>query len=103
MANNDNPVIAAAMQYERDTTKYVTMRQIGKQLGVSSHVVGRMLKQVGVRDADGHPTEEVRSSNLNKIIFTEQGFPLTLWHQDRALAILRPLIEPIKPSNTRIQ
>lgn len=103
MANEMNPVIAAAMQYERDSAKYVTMRQIGKHLGVSSHVVGRTLKQIGLRDADGRPTEQARNSNLNKIIFTEQGFPLILWHQDRALAILRPVIDPIKPSNTRTQ
>ena len=96
MANETNPVIAAARQYERDTAKYVTMRQIGKHLSVSSHVVGRTLKQIGLRDSDGHPTEQARSSNLNKIIFTEQGFPLVLWHQERALAILRPLIQQLK-------
>ena len=92
---NDNPVIAAAKQYLQDTARYVTMRQIGKNLGISSHAVGRKLKEVGLRTSEGHPSEKARTSSLTKTIFTEQGFALALWHQERIMAILRPLIEQL--------
>ena len=93
MNNEDNAVIQAAKQYQQASTQYLTMRQIGKLFGVSSHVVGRKLKEVGLRDAEGHPTERAKESGYTKTVFVEERFSLTLWHQERALAVLRPLIE----------
>jgi hypothetical protein len=90
---DDNPVIQAAEGYQRATTQFVTMRQIGKHLGVSSHGVGRKLKEIGLRTSDGQPSDQARDSGMTKRIVTEQGYWLDLWHQDRILAVLRPLIE----------
>ena len=96
MTNEENPVIQAAKKYQQDSAQYVTMRQIGKVLKVSSHVVGQKLKDVGLRDALGHPTEKAREGGFTKPVLFQERFALDLWHLDKALAILRPLIEQKK-------
>jgi hypothetical protein len=35
---------------------YVTMKELGKLFGTTSHVVGRTLKEVGLRTKEGKPT-----------------------------------------------
>ena len=92
MPNEENPVIKAAQDYQRASAQYVTMRQIGKILGVSSHVVGRKLKEVGLRDEDGQPSVRAKDSGFTKADFVEETYRLTLWHQEKSLAVLRTLI-----------
>jgi hypothetical protein len=36
---------------------YLTMKELGRLFGVSSHVVGKKLKEAGLRTADGRPTK----------------------------------------------
>jgi hypothetical protein len=96
MTNEENPVIQAAKEYERNSAQYVTMRHLGTILGVSSHVVGRKLKEVGLRNAEGHPTDKAREGRFTTWTFVEEKFNLDLWHQEKTLIVLRPLIEEKK-------
>ncbi len=36
--------------------EFWTMKQIGAAFGVSSHVIGKRLKEIGLRTADGKPS-----------------------------------------------
>ena len=38
------------------SNEYITMREIGEQYGVSSHVVGKWLKGLGLRTPEGKPS-----------------------------------------------
>jgi hypothetical protein len=91
--NEDDPVIQAAKEYEANSAKYLSMRQIGTILGVSSHVVGRKLKEVGLRDSEGHPTERARTGNFVQLVFFQESFAFHVWHEKKTLFVLRPLIE----------
>jgi hypothetical protein len=93
MSNDDNPVIRAARTSQQDYATFVTMRKIGTLLRVSSHVVGRKLKEIGLRDADGEPTQEARTNGLTTSVIVDGRFVLNLWHQHKTLAVLRPLID----------
>ena len=93
MLNENNPVIQAAMNYQRESAQYVTMRQLGTTLGVSSHVVGRKLKQIGLREEDGQPSAKAREGGFTKLIRCQETFLLDLWNQDKTLTVLRPLLE----------
>jgi hypothetical protein len=43
---------------------YMTMTQIGKLYGVSSHKIGKWLRGLGLRDADGTPSAEAFNDNF---------------------------------------
>lgn len=94
MSNQENPVIKAAQDYQRATAHYVTMRDLGTLLGVSSHAVGRKLKEVGLRDSEGQPTEKAKTGGFIKSVFLQETFPLIVWQLEKTLAVLRPLIQP---------
>jgi hypothetical protein len=51
---------------------YVTMKDLGQELGLSSHQIGRKLKDLGLRTDDGRP------SNLA----FDCGFVAQKWTQD---------------------
>jgi hypothetical protein len=94
MNSEINPVIKAAQDYQRASAQYVTMRHLGTLLGVSSHAIGRKLMEVGLRTPERRPSEKAKESGLTKTVFVEQGFALDLWHLEKTLTVLRPLIEP---------
>jgi len=93
MSDGLNPVIHAARQYQQDCAVFLSMRQIGELLQVSSHVVGRKLKEAGLRDAGGDPTELATSNGFTRAVLVDERFVLNLWHQHKTIAILRPSIE----------
>lgn len=93
MSNDDNPVVQAARRCEQDSAIFMTMRKLGTLLRVSSHVIGRKLKELGLRDADGEPTQEARTGGFTTSVIVDGRFVLNLWHQHKTLAVLRPLIE----------
>ena len=54
---------------------YVTLRELGQFFGTTSHVVGRMLKEIGLRTKEGKPT---------RAAFTG-GFCDQRWYEDKYL------------------
>ena len=92
-----NAVIEAAQKYVADSAEFKTMRDIGKVLGVSSHVVGRALKSIGLRTPEGKPTENARDCGYVRTVPMMEGFYLDIWHAEKTLRVLRPLIESSKP------
>ena len=43
---------------------YQTMKEIGMPLGLTSHQVGKRLKQLGLRTAEGRPSREAFARGL---------------------------------------
>ena len=51
--------------------EFEIMREIGKVFGVSSHTVGRKLKELGLRTTDGKPSSEAFARGLVERKFTD--------------------------------
>jgi hypothetical protein len=68
---------------------FCTMRNLGAVFDVSSHVIGRTLKGLGLRTQDGQPSEQAKESGLVKQVAGPQSWvSLWLWHRERTVAIL---------------
>ena len=68
---------------------FCTMRQLGEVFGVSSHVIGRALKQMGLRTQDGKPTYRAQENGLVMLAAGPQPWvPLWLWHRELTTALL---------------
>ena len=71
---------------------YSTMRAIGKLLGLSSHQVGRRLKQLGLRTDEGRPSQVAFDKGYVEPKWTADGQRyLWAWHQAKTLSILKSL------------
>jgi len=69
--------------------RFCTMRQLGAEFGVSSHVIGRALKEMGLRTPDGQPSCRAQENGLVKLAVGPQPWiPLWLWHKERTTALL---------------
>lgn len=66
--------------------EYVSQREIGQIYGVSSHVVGKWLKGLGLRNEQGYPTHEALSM-VSKRPSTNEGTWITVWHREQVLEI----------------
>jgi len=69
--------------------EFCTMRKLGALFGVTSHVIGRELKGLGLRTSDGQPSCRARESGLAKLVEGPQPWiPLWVWHREMTVAIL---------------
>jgi hypothetical protein len=53
--------------------EFETMKEIGKLFGVSSRAVGKKLKELGFRTADGRPSSEAFALQLVQQHFADDG------------------------------
>jgi hypothetical protein len=68
---------------------FCTMRNLGAVFDVSSHVIGRALKGLGLRTQDGQPSDQAKEIALVKEVNGPQPWvSLWLWHRDRTVALL---------------
>ena len=68
---------------------FCTMRSLGAVCGVSSHTIGRALKQMGLRAPDGQPSCRAQEAGLVKLVQGPQSWiPLWLWHRELTTALL---------------
>jgi hypothetical protein len=69
--------------------EYLTMREIGWLFGVSSHVIGRTLKKVGLRFEDGKPTRLAFVGSYCEQRWTQDhGNYCWIWSKDKTISIL---------------
>lgn len=70
-----------------DESPVLIQREIGKRVGVTSHVVGRLLTDAGLR-ANGRPTQRAFDG---KFVVVEQSgdWPQYRWNERRVVPILR--------------
>ena len=68
---------------------FCTMRSLGAVFGVSSHFIGRVLKEMGLRTPDGQPSYQAQEAGLVKLAEGPQPWlRLWLWHKERTTALL---------------
>ena len=61
--------------------EFTTMREIGKQFGVSSHVIGRWLVEIGLRTQDKEPSREALAGGYCTRRAMDRGpGSLVVWH-----------------------
>ena len=78
---------------DEDFERYMTMRDIGKAHGVSSHVIGRWLTRLGLREG-GQPTQKARQGGFCKEIYDhDRGIWFWVWRADKTLPALEELIQ----------
>jgi hypothetical protein len=66
----------------------ITMKDIGRLVGMTSHEVGKFLKRQGLRTPDGKPSQEAFSQNLVAQKFDGYGHYLWAWDRDAVLRLL---------------
>ena len=69
--------------------KHMTQTQIGKLFGVTSHVIGDWLKEIGLRDPDGKPTEEAHDGHYCKQAPSGPTGYHWAWDAEKTVAALR--------------
>jgi len=68
---------------------YMTQTQLGKLFGTTSHKIGQWLKKIGLRDAEGKPTEKAHDGGFCTQAQSGQcGYHWT-WHSEKTIAALR--------------
>jgi len=72
--------------------RLMTMREIGKVYNVSSHVVGRWLTRLQLRE-DGHPTDKAKAGGYCTFTVNDLGIGFYVWSAKKTLAALENLIE----------
>jgi hypothetical protein len=71
------------------TFKHMNQTQIGKLFGVTSHVVGNWLREVGLRLSDGSPSEMAHEGGFCKTVPSGASGYYWAWHSERTIAALR--------------
>lgn len=71
------------------TNDYWTMKEIGTLFGVSSHKIGKTLKELGLRTPENKPSKKAFDLGLVKQRWAED-MPVYLWawHRDKIAALL---------------
>ncbi|MEM9927997.1 MAG: hypothetical protein AAF915_30475 [Cyanobacteria bacterium P01_D01_bin.50] len=60
-----------------------TLTELGQEFGVSAVKFGNLLKQHGLREKDGEPTQLAKDGTFFEKITPSQGKPYYLWHRDK--------------------
>lgn len=75
--------------------EYLSLRDLGKLYGVSSHEVGKWLKNLGLRNETGYPTTEAIKDGLVKKAPSKQpGTYFWVWNTSKTTEILDNMCYP---------
>lgn len=71
-------------------SNYRTMTEIGALLGgMTSHQVGKALKELGLRTPGGWPTDKALENELAIEQITDGHYQLYIWEVDRVVPLLK--------------
>jgi hypothetical protein len=74
-----------------DESPYLIQRDLGKRVGVSSHVVGRLLEELGLRCC-GHPHQDAYRKKMVEV--DRSGpWPQYKWNERRVVPLLKYLLQ----------
>ena len=68
-----------------------TLTELGQEFGVSAVKFGNLLKQHGLREKDGEPTQNAKDGGFFEKIVSNDGKPYYLWHRDKTVEFLQSL------------
>ncbi len=60
-----------------------TLTELGQEFGVSAVKFGNLLKQHGLREKDGEPSQLAKEGSFFEQITPKQGKPYYLWHRQK--------------------
>ena len=60
-----------------------TQTEIGRNFGFSAIKVGKLLKEWGLRDENGNPTEKSQNENFCRKVEKKDGTLFYLWHKSK--------------------
>ena len=70
-------------------SEYLSMREIGADIGMTSHAVGRKLKELGLRTGDGKPSPEAfRKKIVEQRPSTQPGTYYWVWDANKVKGLL---------------
>lgn len=73
-------------------TDFFTMKELGAKLGgMSSHVIGRKLKELGLRTGEGKPSRQAFEQQLVSQRFTDDGSHYLWAWSERTIHLLAEL------------
>ncbi|KYC36237.1 hypothetical protein WA1_41665 [Scytonema hofmannii PCC 7110] len=65
-----------------------TLTEIGQEFGVSAVKFGNLLKQYGLREKDGEPTQTAKDNGFFEKLVPNDGKAYYLWHRDKTVEFL---------------
>ncbi|MBP5975549.1 hypothetical protein HW132_23135 [Brasilonema sp. CT11] len=60
-----------------------TLTELGQEFGVSAVKFGNLLKQYGLREKDGEPSQMAKDGGFFEKITPNEGKPYYLWHREK--------------------
>ena len=72
------------------TEEFWTMKEIGAMCGITSHKVGKKLKEAGLRTPDGKPSQRAFDQGYVKKRWGFERLEIYnwTWHKDKVIAVL---------------
>jgi hypothetical protein len=68
---------------------FVTQTQLGRRFGVTSHVIGRWLVKIGLRNSDKTPSKKAIDGGFVKQHWDDdRGIWFPVWHAEKTIAAL---------------
>lgn len=72
-----------------NSERFSTMKEIGQLFGVTSHVIGRKLKELGLRTEEGKPSRKAHEEGYCDQRWTQDGqHYLWAWNQGKTVEVL---------------
>ncbi len=69
--------------------EFCTMKEIGQAFGVTSHAIGKRLKEIGLRTMDGKPSREAFDEGYCEPHWTHDGKHYCwAWDKSKTMALL---------------
>lgn len=68
---------------------YMSLRQLGELYGVTSHKVGKWLKDLELRDEEGLPTKKAHDGRYCKQTSAGEKCTLWVWEAEKTVAVLK--------------
>jgi len=65
-----------------------TLTELGQEFGISAVKFGNLLKQHGLRENGGEPTQKAKAEGFLEKIVPNEGKPYYLWHCDKTVGFL---------------
>lgn len=63
--------------------KWKTLTELGQEFGVSAIKFGNLLKEHGLREKTGEPSEKAKEGQFFEEIVPKEGKPYYLWHRQK--------------------
>lgn len=75
--------------HQKFTDIWANQTTLGKQFGLSAPGMGKKLKELGLRDEEGHPTERALTEGYCTSTPFKDGTPFFIWHRQKTEELMQ--------------